>query len=90
MAGSGLLFFFVFNFSFNLMPLNHKKERCRAKAKAKAKAKAIRTSFSFGLDVFFWCGLSFSIQFWPFFLFYHWPKAANSDRSQRMLCPGPD
>jgi hypothetical protein len=48
------------------MPLNHKKERCRAKAKAKGKAKAIRTSFFFGLDVFFWCGLSFSIQFWPF------------------------
>jgi hypothetical protein len=35
------------------MPLNHEKERCRAKAKAKAKVKAIRTSFFFGLDVFF-------------------------------------
>jgi hypothetical protein len=59
-------FFFFFEFSFNLMPLNHEKERCRAKAKAKANKKAIRTSFFFGLDVFFWCGLSFSIQFGHF------------------------
>jgi hypothetical protein len=44
-------FFFIFDFSFSLMPLNHEKERCRAKAKAKA--KAIRTSFFFGLEVFF-------------------------------------
>jgi hypothetical protein len=43
------------------MPLNHKKERCRAKAKAKAKAKATRTSFFFGLDVFF------GVWLFPFF-----------------------
>jgi hypothetical protein len=53
MAGSGLLFLFIFDFSFSLMPFNHEKERCRAKAKAKANQKAIRTSFFFGLDVFF-------------------------------------
>jgi hypothetical protein len=89
MAGSGLLFFFIFDFSFNLMPLNHEKERCRAKAKAKA--KSIRTSFFFGLDVFFGVAYLFlSSNIWPFFLFHRWPKAANSDRSQRMLCPGPD
>jgi hypothetical protein len=73
------------------MPLNHKKERCTARAKAKA--KAIRTSFFFGLDVFsLWFGYPFS--FYPvklaIFLFHCWPLAADQDRSQRMLCPGPD
>ena len=72
------------------MPLNHYKERCRAKAKAKAKVKAIRTSFFFGLDVFFGVAYLFYLVTLAIFLFHHWPKAANSDRSQRMLCPGPD
>ncbi len=31
----------------------------------KQKQKQIKKQF--GLDVFFWCGLSFSFQFWPFF-----------------------
>jgi hypothetical protein len=43
----------------------------------------------FGLDVFFWYGLSFSILVWPLFLFFTSGQAANPDRSQRMLCPGP-
>ena len=37
--------------------------------------------------------LVWPIFFYPvlaIFLFHRWPKAANSDRSQRMLCPGPN
>ncbi len=70
MAGSGLLFFFIFDFSLVLMPVDHGKERCKAKAKAKARAKANKKSnpdfFFFGLDVFFWVDLSFSVLVWPF------------------------
>ena len=73
MAGSGLLFFFIFDFSLVLMPLDHGKERCKAKAKAKANEKSNPDFFFFGLDVFFWVGLSFSILVWPFFFSYQWP-----------------
>jgi hypothetical protein len=43
------------------------KERCRAKATAKANKKSNPDFFFFGLDVFFWFGLSFSFPVWPFF-----------------------
>ncbi len=61
------LVFFISDFSFSLMPLDHEKKRCRAKAKAKAnKKKSNPDFFFFGLDVFFWFGLSFSFPVWPF------------------------
>jgi hypothetical protein len=71
------------------------KEGCKAKAKATAKAKAKSKKqsgllffglgvFSFGLAYLFLCPsvatLSFSLLS---------GKAANTDRSQRMLCPRP-
>ncbi len=72
------------------MPLTIEKEGCRAKAKAKAKVKAIRTSF-FGLDVFFGVAISFFLSSKiGLFSFQRWSMAADPDRSQRMLCPGPD
>ncbi len=61
------------------MPLDHGKERCRVKAEAKVKAKGKANKksnpdfFFFGLDVFFWVGLFFSILVWPFSFLYQWP-----------------
>jgi hypothetical protein len=84
-------FFFLFDFSFSLMPLTIKMKGVEQKAKAKAKAKAIRTSFLW-LRCVLWCGylfLSFIVKL-AFFLSIFWPMAADPDRSQRTLCPGPD
>jgi hypothetical protein len=44
--------------------------------KQKQKQKQIKSNpdfFFFGLDVFFWVGLSFSFPVWPFFFSYQWP-----------------
>ncbi len=56
-----------------MMPLDHEKKRCRAKAKAKVNKKSNPDFFFFGLDVFFWFGLSFSVPVWPLFFSYQWP-----------------
>jgi hypothetical protein len=68
------------------------KERCKAKAKATAKAKAKSNPdfflwfrcVSFGLAYLFLCP---SVATFSFSLLSG--QAANTDRSKRMLCPGP-
>jgi hypothetical protein len=59
------------------MPLTIKKKGLEQKQKQKQKQKQSGPIF-FGLDVF-WC-----------FFSIFWPMEADPDRSQRMLCPGPD
>jgi hypothetical protein len=77
------------------MPLDHGKERCKAKVKAKAKAKAKANKKQSGL-LFLWLRcvlLGWPIFLYPsmaIFLFFTSGQAADPDRSQRMLCPGPD
>jgi len=67
-----------------------KKKRCKSESKSKSKSKAIRTSFFFGLDVFFGVAYLFYLVTLAIFLFHRWPMAADLDWSQRMLCPSPD
>ena len=64
------------------------KQKQQQKRKQKQTKKQSGLLF-FGLDVFFWVGLSFSVLVWPLFLFCTSGQAANPGRSQRMLCPGP-
>jgi hypothetical protein len=89
MAGSGLLFFLCFDFSFSLMPLNHEKKGVVQKQKQKQFKKQFGTLFLWLRCVL----LLWPIFFYPvlaIFLFHLRPKAADPDRSQRKLGPGPD
>jgi hypothetical protein len=70
------------------MPLAIKRKGIEQKQKQKQKQFG---DLFFGLDVFFGVAIYFYLSSKiGLFLSIFWPMAADPDRSQRMLCPGPD
>ncbi len=78
------------------MPLDHgnkgveEKQKQKQKQKQKRKQKQTKKQSGllfFGLDVFFWVGLSFSILVWPLFLFL--PVVRQPIRTGPNVCCAP-